>query len=136
MANPLQGAGFHLQRRVRVGTSPYCPTCYADCGKRATSDNMGTFAIERLDSTLVFRVFVIAKGYEPQFVKADPLDGKTISVALKSRAANPDDTRRIVAGQVIGPHGGPWPVPWSNRSGVNRASVAGWEACRESIRWP
>ena len=92
---------------VRVGTSPYCPTCYADCGKRVTSDNIGAFAIERLDPTLVFRVLVIAKGYEPQFIKADPLDGKKISMALKSRAAIPEDKLRIVAGQVIGPHGEP-----------------------------
>ena len=75
---PLPGALVSIYSAgVRVGTSPYCPTCYADCGKRATSDNMGAFAIERLDPTLVFRVLVIAKGYEPQFIKADPLDGKT-----------------------------------------------------------
>jgi protocatechuate 3,4-dioxygenase beta subunit len=52
---------------------------------------------------LVFRVLVVAKGYEPQFVSVDPLEGKPMAIEVKSRPAPPDDRRRIVSGAVIGP---------------------------------
>ena len=52
----------------RVGTSPYCPSCYADCGKRATTDKSGAFKIPSLDPQLIFRILVVAEGYETMFV--------------------------------------------------------------------
>jgi Carboxypeptidase regulatory-like domain len=92
---------------TRVGTNPYCPSCYADCGKRATSDAVGAFSIKSLDPALVFRVLLVAKGYEPKFVKVDPLKDKSLEVTLKSRPKPPDDPQRILAGQVVGPRGKP-----------------------------
>jgi hypothetical protein len=101
---PVSGALVSIYSAgVRVGTSPYCPTCYADCGKRVVTDGAGAFTIERLDPTLVFRVLVVAKGYEPQFVTVDPLEGKPMAIEVKSRPALPDDRRGIVSGEVIGP---------------------------------
>jgi protocatechuate 3,4-dioxygenase beta subunit len=34
---------------VKKGYSTYCPSCYADCGKRAVTDSGGAFAFTRLD---------------------------------------------------------------------------------------
>jgi hypothetical protein len=66
---PISGALVSIYSAgVRVGTSPFCPTCYVDCGKRTATDDKGEFWIPRLDPTLVFRVLVIAKGYEPKFI--------------------------------------------------------------------
>ena len=60
----------------RVGTSPYCPSCYADCRKRATTDKTGAFIIPSLDPQLIFRILVVAEGYEPMFVPyIDPAMG-------------------------------------------------------------
>ena len=101
---PVSGALVSIYSAgVRVGTSPYCPTCYADCGKRVVTDGAGVFSIKRLDPTLVFRVLVVAKGYEPQFVTIDPFEGNPTAIEVKSRPALPDDRRRIVSGEVVGP---------------------------------
>src|SRR5258708_5620138 len=52
----------------KTGTSPFCPSCYPDCGKTAKSGVTGDFAISGLSSQLIFRLLVVAKGYAPQFV--------------------------------------------------------------------
>ena len=89
---------------VRVGYSPFCPTCYADCGKRVTTAADGAFTIEKLDPSLVFRVLVVAKGFEPKFVtNVDPVKAKQLEVSLKARPAVPDDRTLVVAGQVLSP---------------------------------
>jgi CheY-like chemotaxis protein len=45
--------------RGRRGTSPFCPSVYPDCGKRAKTAGDGGFAIESLDPQLIFRVLVV-----------------------------------------------------------------------------
>lgn len=102
---PVEGALVTIYSAgVRVGSSPFCPTCYADCGKRVATAADGTFTIEKLDPSLVFRVLAIAKGYEPKFVtKVDPVNAKQLDVTLKARPAAPDDRTRVVAGQVFSP---------------------------------
>src|SRR5436190_19453713 len=52
----------------KVGTSTFCPSCYADCRKSAKTDAQGNFKIESLDPQLRFHVLVVAPGYEPKFV--------------------------------------------------------------------
>ena len=50
---PLAGAHVYIYTAaVRKGTSPFCPSCYVDCGKSATTDAEGRFAIESLDPDL------------------------------------------------------------------------------------
>jgi beta-lactamase regulating signal transducer with metallopeptidase domain len=102
---PIEGALVTIYSAgVRVGYSSYCPTCYADCGKRAATAADGTFTIEKLDPSLVFRVLVIVKGYEPKFAaKVDPVKAPRLDVSLKARPAVPDDRTRVVAGQVLSP---------------------------------
>ncbi len=106
---PIEGALVTIYSAgVRVGYSPFCPTCYADCGKRTTTADDGTFTIEKLDPSLVFRVLVVAKGYEPKFAtKVDPVKAKQLAVSLKARPAVPDDRSRVVAGQLFSPSNTP-----------------------------
>src|SRR5689334_18833342 len=42
----------------KVGTSTFCPSCYADCRKNAKTDPQGAFKIESLDPQLLFRILV------------------------------------------------------------------------------
>ncbi|HEY2837753.1 MAG TPA: M56 family metallopeptidase [Pirellulales bacterium] len=106
--HPVAGATVQIYSAgVRVGTSPFCPTCYPDCGKRAMTDKSGRFAIGSLDSTLVFRLLVIAEGYRPQFItKVDPLLVENLAAKLVARTM-PDDPARVVRGVVFDPAGKP-----------------------------
>ena len=66
----------------KVGTSPFCPSCYADCQKSAQTDAAGKFAISSLDPQLRFQVLAVAKGFKPKYVnKVDPAKGP-ITVTL------------------------------------------------------
>jgi beta-lactamase regulating signal transducer with metallopeptidase domain/peroxiredoxin len=105
---PIAGATIKVHSAaVRVGTSPYCPTCYADCAKLATTDKDGQFSIPSLDSTLIFRLLAIADGHQPRFIdKVDPSAAGPIDVRLVARPI-PDDPTRAVRGTVYDPAGKP-----------------------------
>jgi len=94
------------------GPSTLCPSCYADCRKRAVTDAEGQFTIASLDPDLTFRVLVAAGGWQPQFVsKVDPalqpllitlkpqLGGETPDKKLQGRVVDGDG--QPVAGAVI-----------------------------------
>jgi hypothetical protein len=71
-----QATVFIFTAGPKVGTSTFCPSCYADCRKSAQTDAQGDFKIEALDPQLIFRILVVAKGYAPKFVaKVDPAEG-------------------------------------------------------------
>ena len=105
---PVIGATVQIQSAgVRVGTSPFCPTCYADCGKNSKTDQQGYFAIPSLDPTLVFRLLVIAEGYEPRAMEqVDPQRGDRVEARLAARAT-PKNPACIVRGVVFDPQGKP-----------------------------
>jgi hypothetical protein len=66
---PLRDAtAFIYTAAVRVGISPYCPSCYADCAKSAKTDDAGAFVIRSLDPELIFQVLVVREGYKPGFL--------------------------------------------------------------------
>lgn len=50
---------------VRKGYSEYCPTCWADCGKRSATNAEGKFTISGLNPDLVFTLLVLHDGYTP-----------------------------------------------------------------------
>ena len=54
---------------VKHGYSAYCPSCYADCGKRTLTDASGAFTIASLDPNLWFTLLGAGDGYTPQFVE-------------------------------------------------------------------
>jgi beta-lactamase regulating signal transducer with metallopeptidase domain len=107
-AEPIPGATVFVHSAgVREGTSPYCPTCYVDCGKRATTGADGRFTLSGLDSTLVFQLLAVAEGHRPAFIKqVDPRSGEDVSAELAIRPI-PDDPDRVVRGRVIDPNGRP-----------------------------
>src|SRR5579859_7439277 len=52
-----------------TGYGLFCPSCYADCGKRAATDSNGMFSFHHLSPGLWFELLVAKNGYEPKFVK-------------------------------------------------------------------
>lgn len=92
---------------VKKGYSAYCPTCWADCGKRASTDAAGKFAIAGLDSNLLFTLLVVHEGYSPAYVeKVDPAKGPADPAVLKPRAEI-TDTSQVVRGLVVNARGNP-----------------------------
>jgi hypothetical protein len=104
---PVEGATVYVYTAgVRTGTSPYCPSCYADCGKRATTAADGTFTIPSLDPELIFRILVVADGQEPTFIdKVDPGAG-AIEARLKRRPERGADANAL-RGRVVDEGGHP-----------------------------
>lgn len=92
---------------ARIGTNPYCPSCYADCTKSANTGEDGQFIIPSLDPSLIFRVLVVGDGFAPTFVdKVDPVRGPMEAV-LRPIAPKKIDPRYSVRGQVVDPEGNP-----------------------------
>jgi hypothetical protein len=91
---------------VKQGYSTYCPTCYADCGKRTLTAADGSFTISSLSPDLFFELLVVREGYLPEFVqKVDPAANRPTAV-LRSRPVA-KDLGRIVRGMVVDSHGQP-----------------------------
>ncbi|HTV39121.1 MAG TPA: M56 family metallopeptidase [Candidatus Sulfotelmatobacter sp.] len=115
--DPVQGTVFIYTAGPRVGTSSFCPSCYADCQKSAKADEDGNFTIKSLDPQLIFQVLAVAPGYKPKFVsKVDPVKGPiTIKLAPISLASAPpgnclhgrvvDTNGEPIAGAVVEMHG-------------------------------
>jgi hypothetical protein len=92
---------------VKQGTSSLCPSCYADCGRRAETAADGSFAIDRLDADLTFQVLVIAEGYRSKRVKSvDPAKGP-IEVTLNRLDLDSLKPKCILRGVVLDPEGHP-----------------------------
>jgi protocatechuate 3,4-dioxygenase beta subunit len=104
----LQGATvFIYTAAVRTGTSPYCPSCYPDCGKRATTNADGRFRIQSLDPSLIFRILIVAEGYEPTFkTQVDPIEGD-IEVQLSPHDPDRFHPERSIRGKVVDHEGEP-----------------------------
>jgi hypothetical protein len=105
---PVTGAHVLIATAaVRQGTSPLCPSCYADCSKRALTGSSGGFRIAALDPEQIFNVLVVADGFWPTFArKVDPARGP-LEVTLKRQDLATLDPRRILRGVVLGPDGQP-----------------------------
>ncbi|MBW7989226.1 MAG: hypothetical protein FVQ84_04310 [Planctomycetes bacterium] len=93
--------------KVKTGTSPYCPSCYADCRKRVRTDEMGRFALLALDPELLFKILIVAQDYCPRFVDdVDP--GKSpINVVLSPLAPERLVPSHVMRGRVVGSDGSP-----------------------------
>lgn len=83
---------------VRKGYSRFCPTCYADCGKRARTDSAGHFSIAGLDDDLIFNLLIVRDGFSPKVIAAvDPLKGAVGPTAIKPRTFSSDPRREVHA---------------------------------------
>ncbi len=107
-SKPVAGAHVLIDSAgVRRGTSPLCPSCYADCRKSAVSEQDGSFRIASLDPELLFEVLVVAEGYRPTIVrKADPAKGP-IDAVLSPLDVEKLDPKRVLRGVVLDPSGKP-----------------------------
>lgn len=105
---PLAGATVYVYTAgVKEGTSPYCPSCYADCGKKATTDDQGRFTIPALDPELLFKILVVAENFSPVFVEyVDPAEGP-MNAALSPVPAERLAPEHTIKGRVLDPKGKP-----------------------------
>lgn len=91
----------------KIGTSTFCPSCYADCRKSAKTDAEGKFKIESLDPRLIFRILAVAKGFAPKFEsKVDPDEGP-VYVTLRAVDLKDVTPDRSLRGQVVDSDGKP-----------------------------
>jgi hypothetical protein len=105
---PVPATVFIATAAPKTGSSTFCPSCYADCSKRARTDAQGSFKIEALDPQLTFQILAVAKGYQPKYVsKVDPAKGTPVKVELEpidSATAAPECSLR---GRVVNLKGAP-----------------------------
>jgi hypothetical protein len=105
---PLENATVLIyQAGVKQGYSTFCPSCYADCGKRTATDSAGGFTFRGLAPDLWFRLLVIRDGYKARFVnKVDPALGPAATAVLRPRD-RVDDAERVARGRVLNKDGEP-----------------------------
>ncbi|MGA2869786.1 MAG: M56 family metallopeptidase, partial [Verrucomicrobiota bacterium] len=104
---PVSATVFIATAAPKTGSSTFCPSCYADCAKHATTDAAGNFKITSLDPQLKFQILAVAKGFKPQYVNhVDPANGpKKIKLEpIESTDALPD---RSLRGRVVDSRGAP-----------------------------
>ena len=99
---PVPGATVYVYTaRLRHGVSAVCPSCYFDCGKHEETAKHGEFKIRALDDSLLFRVLVVAQGFEPRFAEdVDPSRGPLV-VRLSPRDTTSGNAALRVRGRVI-----------------------------------
>jgi hypothetical protein len=91
----------------RIGESRFCPTCYADCGKRAKTDRRGNFRLGPLDPDLVFRIMVLARDFRTRSLPAiDPLKGP-LAISLERQDLSRYGPEHLVQGRVVDPENQP-----------------------------
>jgi protocatechuate 3,4-dioxygenase beta subunit/peroxiredoxin len=104
----------------KQGPSTFCPSCYADCRKRAVTDAQGRFTIASLDPNLLFRILVAGDGWQPAFVaKVDPAL-KPLSVTLKPQLA-PEAADEKLLGRIVDADGQPVAGAVISLRGVTRS---------------
>jgi hypothetical protein len=102
----LSGATVYVYTASpKVGVSPFCPSCYRDCGKHEPVNAEGRFRLKALDPKLRFDLLAVADGYEPSLVRhIDPMGG-LVTIKLTPRSIA--DADRLIVGVVVDPHGKP-----------------------------
>lgn len=106
---PVAGASVMVSSAWPIkGLAYYCPGCYLDCGKSATTDELGKWEIEHLDDTLKFEVIVSAKGYVPVKSGAiNPQLGRPVELSLTPRDVDAMPPNQVVRGRVLNSRGTP-----------------------------
>jgi hypothetical protein len=104
---PLAGATVMVSTAApREGVAVFCPSCYLDCGRTATTDADGKFSFTGLDSELVFRLVATAEGHRSRV--SDRIDPLVDQAQLALEALPKDLTpERVVRGRVVDAAGKP-----------------------------
>jgi beta-lactamase regulating signal transducer with metallopeptidase domain/uncharacterized GH25 family protein len=104
---PVTATVFIATAGPKVGTSPFCPSCYADCQKSAKTDAQGNFEISSLDPQLRFQVLAVAKGFKPKYADhVDPAKGP-ITVKLEPIEMNSAPPGNCLHGRIVDAQGKP-----------------------------
>src|SRR4030095_8535752 len=110
----------------KIGTATLCPSCYADCTKKAATDQTGRFTIESLDPKLLFRLLVVAAGHESTFApKIDPTNGLA-KITLKLRSPEEVASSNRISGVVLNERGDPVAGAVIETQGVKVGQVTHW----------
>lgn len=90
---------------VKHGYSTFCPSCYADCGKRTITGSDGRFTIKNVDPNLWFELLAARNGYQPVLTKkVDPSTPSDSSIVLLPRLAA-ENPEKVLRGRVVDGHG-------------------------------
>jgi hypothetical protein len=90
------------------GLAYYCPGCYRDCGRTATTGTDGSWTITGLDNTLKFEILVVAKDHVPEFsAVTNPNLGIKVNVDIERREVSSLPNERVVRGRVLKANGTP-----------------------------
>lgn len=126
-AAPLPKANiFIYSAGPKQGTASVCPYCYADCRKKTSSDADGRFEIQSLDPQLLFRLLIVAGGYQAKFVpKVDPASGEQV---VSMKPINPESlaSSNRIAGMVVSEDGRPVLGAIISPEGVQRGTSTQW----------
>lgn len=110
----------------RQGSSPLCPSCYPDCGKKAVTDAEGHFRIESLDPSLNFGLRVLAPGYWP-FLKTSVVpDAGPVELKIDPRDLSKIPAERHVQGRIMDSNGNPIEGATLDVEGVDRGDGSTW----------
>jgi beta-lactamase regulating signal transducer with metallopeptidase domain len=128
-ALPARATVFIATAAPKTGTSTFCPSCYADCAKRAQTDARGSFTLKALDPQLAFQVLAVAKGFKPKYVEhVDPVKGAPVKIELEpveSADATPD---RCLRGRVVNAAGQPIEGAVVDMRGIESEGGGSWGA--------
>jgi hypothetical protein len=103
---PIEGATvFVLSAAPKTGTSPFCPSCYPDCGKTAKSNAEGAFTVAGVSAQLRFRLLATAKGFAPTLIDKVEAGAKPVEVTLVPRDTTNIPAERAVRGRITDPNG-------------------------------
>ena len=116
---------FIYEGHVKKGYGVYCPTCWADCGKHASTDAEGNFAIPGLNPDLRFKLMVVKERYTAAFVdQVDPERGPAQAASLTVRPPV-EDVSQVVRGRVVDGQGKPVKDAVVEQEGVGYKSRGG-----------
>ena len=89
------------EARVKKGFSIFCPTCWVDCGKHASTDSAGTFMIPGVSPELKFTLLIAKEGFSvARVASVDPSTGAVPATTLNLRSAI-TDASRVLRGRVV-----------------------------------
>lgn len=107
---PVAGATVLVySAKPRKGYGTVCPTCYADAGKRVTTDAGGNFSIGGLDNLLLFDLIIVAKGLMPRWYGGVDLREITGFVDIPLRPLPAPNPATTALGRVVDAKGEPVP---------------------------
>lgn len=131
---PVAGAHVFVESaRPRHGSSSVCPSCYPDCRKTAQTDAMGEFTLPAMDGKLLFRLLVVAKGYEPNVLdKVDPLLSP-VSCSIWTRLP-PADGQKLIVAKVYDSAGKPMMGALLDLQGAETARMTTWGGHKQYIQ--